>query len=690
MPSETSSRRPSPRRSSSRPPRHPRGGVRLSALVVIVLGLLASIVLTARIASSAGANQLTYTDRAEEGMSGNETFAVAAGAFRGLFVNLLWMRANDLKEAGKFHEAVDLARTITRLQPRFPRVWAFHAWNLAYNISVATNTPQERWQWVNSGIRLLRDEGIPQNPSDLLLHKELAWLFLHKVSGTMDDANQFYKRQFALEWTVALGTPPEPSDSTRTTDAAIKAYSDPGPEGYIGKVAGAANSLDEVYAAEPAARALVATLKDKYQIDVTSATGRKTLLSLIEGLRSAVRQIQAMSKVNPAFQSQYPQGDIIALLTDDANIPARRAVINTIRKRILIDEYHMEPERMLRYTAKYGPLDWRVPAAHAVYWAARGVEESLARLNDRNAKSMDFINTDRMVVQALQEMFRSGQLIFDFNSPDLYVTLPNDYFISTYGRVIKEFMDREVVQYKTQKDADIRGRTYNFYAAGYENFLHDAITFLYRRGQIEEAEKYRQELIHWAGAAQNTADFSQALWKTQPLEDFVINNVKGRITSPNIAVQEVAGSVQTALINGLLRGNMDVYRQNMKYAETFHKTYTAEQWRTSGVDTNTARMGVMGKDFRVLTGFYTAYTMKLSGLTNAQTIWVRMPVDQQLYTYANLRDLSMPQNLTPEQSAEAVKAFEQLYPKPIGYDAFAAQMATKLKIEAERGQGELK
>jgi hypothetical protein len=66
---------------------------------------------------------------------------IAMGAFRGIFVNWLWMRANDLKEQGKYYEAVDLAKTITRLQPRFPRVWAFHAWNLAYNISVATNTP---------------------------------------------------------------------------------------------------------------------------------------------------------------------------------------------------------------------------------------------------------------------------------------------------------------------------------------------------------------------------------------------------------------------------------------------------------------------------------------------------------------------------------------------------------------------
>src|SRR5690606_498510 len=79
-----------------------------------------------------------------------EARGVAMGAFRGLFVNMLWLPANKLKEEGKFHEAMNLSATITRLQPHFPKVWSFHAWNMAYNISVKTNTADERWNWVNA------------------------------------------------------------------------------------------------------------------------------------------------------------------------------------------------------------------------------------------------------------------------------------------------------------------------------------------------------------------------------------------------------------------------------------------------------------------------------------------------------------------------------------------------------------
>ena len=105
--------------------------------------------------------------------------------------HLTGLRAAMTRVIGKYIEANELAKVITQLQPRFPRVWVFHAWNMSYNISVATQTPQERWDWVNAGIKLLRDEGIPANPNDLLLHKELAWIFMHKIGGITDDANQY-------------------------------------------------------------------------------------------------------------------------------------------------------------------------------------------------------------------------------------------------------------------------------------------------------------------------------------------------------------------------------------------------------------------------------------------------------------------------------------------------------------------
>ena len=85
---------------------------------------------------------------------------IATGAFRGLVVDILWMRADKLKEEGQFFDARQLAEWITILQPRFASVWEFHAWNMAYNISVAIpeTQPDQRWQWVRNGYELIRDQ----------------------------------------------------------------------------------------------------------------------------------------------------------------------------------------------------------------------------------------------------------------------------------------------------------------------------------------------------------------------------------------------------------------------------------------------------------------------------------------------------------------------------------------------------
>jgi hypothetical protein len=47
---------------------------------------------------------------------------VALGAFRGLVVDILWMRADSMKEAGQFFDARQLAEWITTSQPRFASV----------------------------------------------------------------------------------------------------------------------------------------------------------------------------------------------------------------------------------------------------------------------------------------------------------------------------------------------------------------------------------------------------------------------------------------------------------------------------------------------------------------------------------------------------------------------------------------
>ncbi|NQT88640.1 hypothetical protein HQ560_17880, partial [bacterium] len=89
----------------------------------------------------------------------------ATGPFRAFAIMTLWMRATKLQEEGLYFEQNDLFHLISRLQPRFASVWAHWAWNLAYNISVKfpARPGRERWRWVEAGISILRDRGIPNN-----------------------------------------------------------------------------------------------------------------------------------------------------------------------------------------------------------------------------------------------------------------------------------------------------------------------------------------------------------------------------------------------------------------------------------------------------------------------------------------------------------------------------------------------
>lgn len=124
---------------------------------------------------------------------------IALGGFRGILADVLWMRAGTLQDEGRYFELVQLSDWISKLQPRSPAIWAYHAWNMAYNLSALMAAPDERWRWVRNGIALLRDDGLAANPGSPRLHQELAWLFLHKLGTDSDSAAAHYRARWAAE-----------------------------------------------------------------------------------------------------------------------------------------------------------------------------------------------------------------------------------------------------------------------------------------------------------------------------------------------------------------------------------------------------------------------------------------------------------------------------------------------------------
>lgn len=654
------------------------GLVQLVALGVVVAGMAVSTLLTLSIAGSMGRHQLVYTNRAEGSMTREEALGVAAGAFRGMFVNFLWIRAQDLKQDGKYWEAVDLSRTITRLQPRFPRVWAFHAWNLAYNISVTTQTPEERWQWVNSGIRLLRDEGIPANPNDMLLHKELSWIFLHKVQMRMDDANNKYKEWFAREWTIAVGPPPDTVMTSPDRAANIEACAV-----RLQNIIDAPETMEEMAEKFPESYELAQRIKAETGIDPATEKGRLELLTAREEFRSAQRRAELFKR---AVSGGSMNPKLVPLLSDNALWEkAWNPLMGHLRKRTIVDTYKMEPDRMLRYTRKYGPMDWRHPASHAVYWAARGVEQGLNRVQAQNRTDFDFINTDRMVLHSVQELYRTGLVQYDILLPQYFAQFPSMDFIESYDSIQFELVTRENEQMKETKGVDMEQRAFRFYSEGYENFLGDAIVMYFRRQELGKAKAYQMKMADFPGRNRNNIDRERI--RNLPLEEFVLEVLKDRTTTPNVALQEIVGSLQAAYVYGLYAGNQELFLKNYKYAADFHKAFYDEQYRKTNVDRDDPRMGVIKVDFPTTAADVLWQTIQLMGPERGSLMYGRAPEDVRRHTYMILDDLA-PRN---EAGKRVATDIDSIFPAPDNYAAWRAQYDAEKKAREDiRGNQQIK
>jgi hypothetical protein len=354
---------------------------------------------------------------------------VALGGFRGLISNALWMRATDLQDEDKFFEMAQLADWITKLEPHFVQVWLMQAWNMAYNISVKfkENSPgqyPDRWRWVKAGIELLRDDGLRYNPNAVLIYRELAWFFQHKIGQNLDDASVYYKQQWANEMAKVFGkkTP----------------------------------NLDEL--------------------------------------------------IHPKTEDEKA------------------------RARLLRDTYKMDPEFMKEVDEEYGPLEWRLPEAHAIYWAALGLKK--AKENPTKVKQDDLLTLRRVIYQSMLLSFQRGRLVanplahaFEFG-PNLAI-IPKVNF--AYEQAAKE----------DEKDRDHIERAHR-------NFLRDAVYFLYEYNRLRDA-------AHWF-------KYLCDKFPNKPLLDGDPKSLPGTLTLDKYAVARVQGDVTEsgghdrteAIIEGLL------------------------------------------------------------------------------------------------------------------------------------------
>jgi hypothetical protein len=115
------------------------------------------------------------------------------GGARGVAANVLWTRAEELKREQDWDRMKTVVDLITKLQPHFLSVWTFQGWNLAYNVSVEWDAPEDKYDWIKKGIQFLQD-GVQKNRKSPDLIWDTAWTYYHKIG--MADESIILRRLF--------------------------------------------------------------------------------------------------------------------------------------------------------------------------------------------------------------------------------------------------------------------------------------------------------------------------------------------------------------------------------------------------------------------------------------------------------------------------------------------------------------
>ena len=108
------------------------------------------------------------------------------GGARGVVANALWTQAHEYEKAHEWDKLKNTVDFITKLQPHFLSIWTYQGWNLAYNVSVEWDAPDDKYVWIKKGINFLKD-GVAKNQKSPDLVWDTAWTYYHKI-GFADEA----------------------------------------------------------------------------------------------------------------------------------------------------------------------------------------------------------------------------------------------------------------------------------------------------------------------------------------------------------------------------------------------------------------------------------------------------------------------------------------------------------------------
>jgi len=493
---------------------------------------------------------------------------------RAFLVNYLWIRADQLKEEGRFYDAMQLAEMICRLQKRYPGVWQFHAWNMAWNISVATHTPEERWRWVYNGLRLLRDQAIPLNRKSIGLYKDLGWIYLFKIGNYLDDAHWVYKRQLAVRMQDLLGAPPDGNS------AEIAAAFGPIADAPLDK------TLDRQGRSVIQADMRARLLKDP-QVAAYAAVLAEAGVGVDQGLLGAYNQFSEdeavrVVRVRPPEARSDRARAVYKAVNHPDHAAARAKILAFVRAQVLWNVHRLDPDWMAKMMARYGPLDWRLPQSHGLYWVTYGLHVC----ENRALGDIDSLNTQRNALNCLKELTWRGRLtLVDARprDPDADVLaleplrsesemqLPR---LTMYQLPDIRFVEPTHAEFERAIRKILRGRMRGFknntLRTGHINYLVAAVKLLYVSYRHAEAQRYLDYIYE-------NYEPKGKEWRYRDVDRFVQYELAQEAEPIRDLAENLIGSALSTSLVALARGRDDIHAETAQLAAKVHAVYMRDR-----------------------------------------------------------------------------------------------------------------
>lgn len=200
---------------------------------------------------------------------------------------------------------------------------------------------------------------------------------------------------------------------------------------------------------------------------------------------------------------------------DELLNPQTAAVTNQLET--LRNQFKLDPVMMKRVDDTYGPLEWRMPETHAIYWGMLGIEHS---------PEQDKMPLRRTIFQPMLTAFHRGRVVTNRFASRLEVG-PNLDMVPNASRAYEDAMAAE----PDNKD---------HIARAHRNFLKDAVYFLYTNNRLAEAQRWYEYIRQKYGLGPQTG-----IEPGTTMEEYALS----RVTED---VNETSRDRVTALVAGFL------------------------------------------------------------------------------------------------------------------------------------------